>query len=252
MSATAPRLRRRVAARVEGTVQGVGFRPYVYRLARELGLSGLVRNDERGVVRSRSRGRRPPWRASSRGCASEAPPLARIERVLADEREPAGREGSASSRASARASRVPPSRRTPRRATTASPSCSIPSDRRFRYPFVNCTNCGPRFTIVRGVPYDRPLTTMAGFAMCDRCRAEYDDPRRPPLPRAAERLPRVRAACMGGRCVRPRWSDAISRPLPMRSAAGAIVAVKGLGGFHLACVAASERRGRAAARAQAS
>ena len=156
MSATATR--RRVRARVEGTVQGVGFRPYVYRLAAELGLSGWVLNDARGVVLEvegesveRFLERLP----------AELPPLAHIDRLLPEALAPTGEVGFVI--------RASPAEGEPRAAVTPdSATCDDclaelfdPADRRHRYPFVNCTNCGPRFTIVRGVPYDRPLTTMA-------------------------------------------------------------------------------------------
>src|SRR6185436_16706716 len=115
-----------------------------------------------------------------------------------------------------------------------------PADRRFRYPFVNCTNCGPRYTIVRGVPYDRPLTTMAGFVMCPACRAEYEDP----ADRRFHAQPNACPDC-GPRLA---LTDSAGRPLPGDPLAGAvaallegaIVAVKGLGGFHLACRADDE------------
>ena len=122
-----------------------------------------------------------------------------------------------------------------------------PGDRRYRYPFVNCTDCGPRFTIVRGVPYDRPLTTMAGFAMCPACRAEYDDP----ADRRFHAQPNACPAC--GPTVRlgEATGDDALRLAAAALLDGAIVAVKGLGGYHLACRADDEQRGRAAARAQA-
>ena len=125
-----------------------------------------------------------------------------------------------------------------------------PADRRYRYPFVNCTNCGPRFTIVRGVPYDRPRTTMAGFAMCAACRAEYDDPRDRRFHAQPNACPACgpRATLLGGDGGRGATRSRARRGL-LRG--GAIVAVKGIGGYHLACRAADERGRRAAARAQA-
>ena len=118
-----------------------------------------------------------------------------------------------------------------------------PADRRYRYPFTNCTNCGPRFSIVTGVPYDRPLTTMAGFAMCERCRAEYSDP----LDRRFHAQPNACPDC-GPRAL---LTDRDGAPLAAGRdqveaaaemlAAGSILAIKGIGGYHLACLAADER-----------
>src|SRR3954470_1350888 len=166
---------RRIRARVEGTVQGVGFRPFVYRLAAELELAGFVRNDERGVLVEIEGGERAVEGFLHR-LAAEAPPLAAVEAVRPRDLAPAGEQGFrilASPRGGEPAALVSPD-------TATCDDCLAelfdPTDRRHRYPFVNCTNCGPRFTIVRGVPYDRPLTTMAGFEMCAACRAEYDDP----------------------------------------------------------------------------
>ena len=192
----------RVRARVEGTVQGVGFRPYVYRLAGELGVAGHVLNDTDGVVVEVEA---PPETVEQflTRLPAEAPPLASIDRVIAETLAETGERGFAI--------RESPAGGEPRAAvapdTATCKDCLgelfDPADRRFRYPFTNCTNCGPRFTIVRGVPYDRPNTTMAGFEMCAACRREYEDPRRPALPRPAERLPRVWAARAARRCERP-------------------------------------------------
>ena len=119
-----------------------------------------------------------------------------------------------------------------------------PGDRRYRYPFINCTNCGPRFTIVRGVPYDRPATTMAGFAMCDGLPGRVRRSGRPPLPRAAERLPGLRAAAPVARrrrrADRPGAGGDAVRAAARWLADGAVLAVKGIGGYHLACDAANE------------
>src|SRR3954449_7637049 len=161
--------------RVEGTVQGVGFRPYVYRLANELALGGYVLNDERGVLVEVEGDASAVERFVAR-LPSEAPPLARVERVAREERSPSGISGF--SIAASPAGCTPDAPVTADSATC--PDCMAelfdPADRRYRYPFTNCTNCGPRFTIVRGIPYDRPFTTMAGFKMCPACQAEYDDP----------------------------------------------------------------------------
>ncbi|HEY7077472.1 MAG TPA: carbamoyltransferase HypF [Solirubrobacteraceae bacterium] len=218
----------RVRVRVEGVVQGVGFRPYVYRLARGHGLGGWVLNDERGVELE-AEGDADAVRAFLAALPAEAPPLAGVERVDVAELEPRGEATFAiveSAAAGAPAALVAPDT-----ATCADCLRELfdPTDRRYRYAFINCTNCGPRFTIVRGVPYDRPLTTMAGFAMCERCRAEYEDP-------ADRRFHAQPNAC-------PDCGPRLSVPLEEVAAAlraGAIVAVKGVGGYHLACRAGDE------------
>jgi hydrogenase maturation protein HypF len=230
----------RVRARVEGTVQGVGFRPYVYRLAGELGVSGHVLNDSRGVVVEVEAPEETVEVFLAR-LPAEAPPLATVERVVAEPLDELGERGFSIRESPAggesRAAVTPDS------ATCADCLAELfdPADRRFRYPFTNCTNCGPRFTIVRDVPYDRPHTTMAGFEMCAACRAEYEDPadrRFHAQPNACPDCgPRVRLVYAGrGELTDPEARDAIeSAARALR--AGAIVAVKGIGGFHLACVA---------------
>ena len=168
--------RRRVRVRVEGTVQGVGFRPYVHRLAGELGLTGYVLNDSRGVLLE-IEGSSDAVETFLARLGPDAPPLAVLESLTVVDREPTGDDGF----------EIRPSPHGEPADVPVAPDSATcddclrelldPSDRRYRYPFINCTNCGPRFTIVRGVPYDRPLTTMAGFQMCEECRAEYEDPR---------------------------------------------------------------------------
>jgi hydrogenase maturation protein HypF len=167
--------RTRTAIRVEGIVQGVGFRPFVFALATRLGLAGLVGNDVDGVF---AEVEGPPGAVAEflRALDRDAPPLARVERVTATAMAPAGTESFeivASDPVGRRRTLIAPD-------TATCADClrelADPADRRFRYPFINCTNCGPRFTIVKDVPYDRPLTTMACFTMCDECAAEYHDP----------------------------------------------------------------------------
>ena len=165
----------RTAIRVEGVVQGVGFRPFVYTLATGLGLTGFVGNDLDGVF-VEVEGPAATVSDFLLRLERDAPPLARIERVTISAVTP---QRSASFAIAASQSAGP--RRTLVSADTATCADCLrelcdPADRRFGYPFINCTNCGPRFTIVRDVPYDRPLTTMAAFAMCERCAAEYHDP----------------------------------------------------------------------------
>jgi hydrogenase maturation protein HypF len=229
---TLHRARRRV--RVEGTVQGVGFRPYVFRLAAEHDLAGWVGNDERGVV-IEIEGDAAAVEAFLRRLPAEAPPLAAVERVSAEQLEAEGSDGFAIVESSHGGE--PQALVTPDSATC--PDCLRelfdPADRRHRYPFINCTNCGPRFTIVRGVPYDRPLTTMAGFTMCAACQAEYDDP-------ADRRFHAQPNACPD--CGPALSVDGADDPLEAAVAAlaeGRIVAVKSLGGYHLACCADDER-----------
>ncbi len=226
--------------RVQGTVQGVGFRPFAYRLAAELRLGGFVLNDSHGVLLE-VEGSGDAVAEFLARLEREAPPLAVLDWVRIEERPPAG-DGAF------RIARSPQGGIPDAPVTADSATCPDclrelfdPHDRRFRYPFINCTNCGPRFTIVRGVPYDRPLTTMAGFEMCDACRSEYEDPadrRFHAQPNACPRCgPSVKLVGAGGRSA----GDGD----PLREAAralrgGAIVAVKGVGGYHLACVARDE------------
>src|ERR671932_130519 len=168
--------RERRAVAVRGIVQGVGFRPFIYSLARRHGLAGFVRNDAEGV-HIEVEGAPEALDLFVRAIMDEAPPLAVVETVSS---WPLAVQG-------AQAFRIEESREGAQRRALVSPDVATcpaclrelfdPADRRYRYPFVNCTACGPRFTIVRGVPYDRPLTTMAGFTMCAACRAEYEDPR---------------------------------------------------------------------------
>jgi hydrogenase maturation protein HypF len=235
----------RKAVRVQGVVQGVGFRPFVYALATGLGLGGLVGNDTDGVF-AEIEGEPAAVGEFFRLLEEKAPPLARIERVTASSL-PA--EGTGSFRIVASGQAGP--RRTLIAADTATCEDCLrelrdPADRRFRYPFINCVNCGPRFTIVRDVPYDRPLTTMADFAMCERCSAEYRDP--------ADRRFHAQPACCPACGPRLALLDAGGTALlagalqddPLEGTAallrnGAVVAVKGLGGYHLAADAGCER-----------
>ncbi len=232
---------RRVRARVDGTVQGVGYRPFVYRLAGELGIAGWVLNDERGVI-VEAEGPPEAIEAFVRRLSEDAPPLARVRGVDAQDVPTLGEPGFAIVASERGGDATAPV--TPDSATCAEclAELSDPEDRRYRYPFLNCTNCGPRFTIVRGIPYDRPLTTMAGFEMCEACRTEYEDPG----DRRFHAQPNACPAC--GPQVRLLERD--GTPVadvgdPVRAAAddllaGKILAVKGLGGYHLACRADSE------------
>jgi hydrogenase maturation protein HypF len=244
---------RRVSVRVDGVVQGVGFRPAVFLLAEELGLSGFVLNDARGVLIEVE----GPPEAVTRfvdELPGRAPPLARIEGLGVADVPVVGGGGftiRSSPQGGAAEALVSPDT-----ATCADCLRELldPADRRHRYPFVNCTNCGPRFTIVKGVPYDRSRTTMAGFVMCPRCQAEYDDPRNRRFHAQPNACPdcgpraRLVGAEAGGAASSGRFTSVkeANRPLDAVAGAaallrdGAIVAVKGIGGYHLACLASDE------------
>lgn len=215
------------------------MRPCVYRIARAMGVTGRVRNDAAGVTID-AFGTREALDAFVARLRAEPPPAATFERFesraipaeAAAEFVIVGSEGSLEKRVS-----IPPDL-----ATCADCLAEVrdPADRRHRYPFTNCTNCGPRFTIARDVPYDRPATTMASFAMCAACRREYDDP----LDRRFHAQPIACPECGPGVALVSADGAAVAKADPIAAAAralraGAIVAVKGLGGFHLACDAGS-------------
>lgn len=233
---------RRVRLRIGGTVQGVGFRPYVFRLANALELGGFVCNDARGVL-VEVEGAPPALDAFVQRLPVEAPPLAVCDTIVREEIAPVG--ANAFTIGQSIAAPQPRALVSPDTATCADCLRELfdPSDRRYRYPFVNCTNCGPRFTIVRGVPYDRSLTTMASFRMCARCQAEYDDPadrRFHAQPNACPACgPMARLVDGSGRPAAASAVDAVAAASrALRD--GAIVAVKGVGGYHLACRADHE------------
>ena len=227
-------VRSRARARVEGTVQGVGFRPYVHRLAGELGLAGYVLNDAHGVMLE-VEGDSVAVEEFLARLAPEAPPLAVIEGVSVSDGALVG-----DTEFVIRPSlwgEVADAPVTPDSATCADCLRELfdPSDRRHRYPFINCTNCGPRFTIVRDIPYDRPFTTMAGFEMCPSCRSEYEDPSN----RRFHAQPNACPACGPRVSLLSASGRSVDVDDPVRVAAdelrdGLIVAVKGLGGYHLA------------------
>ncbi len=229
----------RTAIRVEGIVQGVGFRPFVYTLATGLGLGGFVGNDVDGVF-AEVEGPESAVTEFLRQLEGNPPPLARIERITARPVTPNG----ATSFAIAASGPAGPRRTLISPDTATCQDClrelADPADRRFGYPFINCTNCGPRFTIVRDVPYDRPFTTMAPFTMCQPCAAEYHDP--------ADRRFHAQPTCCPACGPRLTLRDQAGTPLPgdpLEQAAellrrGQILAVKGLGGYHLAVDAACQ------------
>ncbi|MFC4504420.1 MULTISPECIES: carbamoyltransferase HypF [Streptomyces] len=228
-----PSLRRRVVVR--GVVQGVGFRPYLYGLATELALIGHVTNTPEGVV-AEVEGSVAAVAQFCDRIAVQAPPLARVESVHHQELPATGGEAFTilASRGDGPArTLVSPDTAT---CTDCLAELADPADRRHRHPFVNCTHCGPRFTIVTGVPYDRAHTTMAGFAMCADCAREYGDP-------ADRRFHAQPVACpQCGPRLRLIGAGAVGDPVAEARALlarGAILAVKGLGGYHLACDAAN-------------
>jgi hydrogenase maturation protein HypF len=230
--------RRRV--RVRGVVQGVGFRPFVYRLAQQEHLSGFIGNDTDGVF-IEIEGAAASIDAFLARLRSEAPPLSRIDSVDVSDAEPTGDTGFRII-ASEVLGRV--STGIPADAATC-PDCLRelldPADRRYRYPFLNCTNCGPRFTITRRIPYDRPQTSMARFTMCPACQAEYDDPanrRFHAQPNACwDCGPQLTLAAASGAAIPS--ADVIADVIT-RLAAGEILAIKGIGGFHLSVDASND------------
>ncbi|HPL28650.1 MAG TPA: carbamoyltransferase HypF [Anaerolineae bacterium] len=227
--------------RARGVVQGVGFRPFVYSLATQLALAGCVRNTSSGVEIALE-GPAEALAEFRRRLTAEPPALAQVEEVVVEEAEPASYAGFAiheSKPESGVYQLVSPD-------TATCEDCRRelfdPHDRRYRYPFTNCTNCGPRYTIINDIPYDRPLTTMAAFPMCARCRAEYEDPRNRRFhaqPNACPECgPHVWLATPAGESLAER--EAAIKAVRQALAAGQVVALKGLGGFHLACDATSE------------
>ncbi len=258
----------RTAVRVEGIVQGVGFRPFVYALASGLSLGGLVGNDADGVF---AEVEGPPAAIGEflRRLETDAPPLARVDRVRTWAVEPDGSAGFSI------VASQPNGPGAPRQALVSADTATCadclreladPADRRFGYPFINCTNCGPRFTIIRDVPYDRARTTMARFTMCPACAVEYGNPGN----RRFHAEPTCCPACGPALALAGRPGTALSYgtaaggapsggapdgpgPAGARAAAdalaaaaamlreGHVLAIKGLGGYHLAVDATSEK-----------
>ena len=244
----------RLAVRVSGVVQGVGFRPFVYSLATRLSLAGFVRNAG-GTVEIEIEGQRLIVQEFLQSLRNERPPLAAIHEVDVVEipcaLEPIlefSIDTSAVSAVSTDAAKAVPA---------DSATCDQclqelfdAADRRYRYPFINCTNCGPRFTIIKSLPYDRPTTTMADFKMCSLCRSEYDDPgnRRfhaqpNACPRCGPSLTFMRSEGIEASHVDTNAhgsEDALHLAVDLLQK-GNILAVKGLGGFHLMCDARNEK-----------
>ncbi len=231
---------------ITGIVQGVGFRPFVYGLAQRLELTGWVNNTSAGVD-IEANGSPEALSAFAACIQEEAPPLAKIDSLIVSECEPNGYNEFTIEQSTPIEGAYQP----------ISPDVSIcpdcfnelfdPQDRRYRYPFINCTNCGPRFTIIEDIPYDRPLTTMAEFEMCSDCYKEYTNP----LDRRFHAQPVACPECgphIWLEMNQGKTSDAfryrqekalqMSRDLLRQ---GQIVAIKGLGGFHLCCDATNRR-----------
>ncbi|HET7789510.1 MAG TPA: carbamoyltransferase HypF [Gemmatimonadales bacterium] len=229
--------------RVTGVVQGVGFRPFVHRLALRNGLSGWVRNAS-GEVRIEVEGPEDALGRFSEALRLEAPPLARIAAVTVERRPALGGSGFA----------ILPSTEEPDRRQPVSPDVALcaqceaelfdPSNRRYHYPFITCTDCGPRFTVIEAMPYDRERTSMRAFRQCEACRAEYETP-------GNRRHHSETNSCP--ECGPRVWLDhpalalrdgAIADPIASAArllAAGSTIAIRGLGGFHLAVDATSEQ-----------
>ena len=229
----------RTRIRVEGIVQGVGFRPFVCGLAAEHGVAGFVGNDEAGVF-IEAEGPLSTVDTFVGDLRRRAPVLAVIERLRTSRRRPTGQSGFrivASAGGGARRALVSPDM-----ATCADCLAELwnPADRRYRYPFINCTNCGPRYTIVTDVPYDRAVTTMQDFPMCAACAHEYADP--------TDRRFHAEPVCCPACGPSLRFVSAAGASLggdPLDTAAawlrdGQVIAVKGLGGYHLAALASHE------------
>jgi hydrogenase maturation protein HypF len=232
--------RRRLRVCVHGVVQGVGFRPFVYAHAAALGLSGSVRNDTAGAI-IEVEGNPAQLGDFLAGLRDRPPPLAVIESIETQDIPPVGGTGFA----------IADTSRSDGGRTLASPDVAMcaecaaeqrdPSNRRYRHAFVNCTNCGPRFTIIASLPYDRAATTMAAFSMCAECAREYADP--------ADRRFHAQPVCCpncgpalrfrGGDGARADGGDALTRARQLLRDGG-ILAIKGIGGYHLACDAGDE------------
>lgn len=241
---------RRKRIDVRGIVQGVGFRPFVFRLATELRVSGFVRNTSEGAL-IEVEGTRAALERFLSEIVAEKPPLAQIEDVAVSELAPSGETGFCIEDSLDEAGKfalISPDVGT---CENCWQDFSNPRNRRFGYPFTNCTNCGPRYTIIRDIPYDRATTTMESFQMCAACQAEFDDP----LSRRFHAQPNACPNCGPGLAlvksedfvpgedlnyVSRDSNKNVIRNVRQSLGEGAIVAIKGLGGFHLACDAEND------------
>ncbi|MDI6740219.1 MAG: carbamoyltransferase HypF, partial [Candidatus Edwardsbacteria bacterium] len=229
-----------VQIHINGIVQGVGFRPFIYRLALRHGIRGWALNSSAGVEIA-AEGSDDAVRSFIEAIPREIPPQAVIDSLLFADAEPGHYPGFRIGESSADSG-----------VTRISPDIALcadclreindPGDRRYRYPFINCTNCGPRFSIIERTPYDRPLTSMKTFAMCPDCRKEYDDPgdrRFHAQPNACPACGPQVALYDKDRALLASGDASVSKAAELLLAGG-IVAIKGIGGFHLACDAANE------------
>lgn len=227
----------RIRIQVRGRVQGVGFRPFVYRIATELDLTGIVGNDVHGAFID-VEGTDGLIAEFMNRLRSDLPPLASISHLETTTLTPLGRttfEIDTSSGTGTQDAEITPDVAT---CDDCRKELFDSNDRRSRYPFINCTNCGPRYSIIQAVPYDRPNTTMSKFTMCPACQAEYDDPsnrRFHAQPNACSACgPKVWITDRDGVALQEAGHDAIQL-CAQRLRAGDIVSIKGIGGFHLAC-----------------
>ncbi len=233
--------KKNIRVNVWGVVQGVGFRPFIYRIALRRGLEGWVRNTSE-KVEIEIEGHENALRTFLDELKSEAPPVSRIEKVEVVRGEVKGYDSF----------RIVKSLEQSSLYQLVSPDIAVcgdcireiisPKDRRYRYAFTNCTNCGPRFTIIEDIPYDRPKTTMREFEMCSSCRSEYEDM----LDRRFHAQPNACPVCGPQLELRDRNDDRVESKDIIRSAAellnqGNILAIKGLGGFQLACDATNSK-----------
>jgi hydrogenase maturation protein HypF len=219
---------------IKGIVQGVGFRPFVYRLAREFGLNGWVLNSSAGVF-IEVEGDNHKLKEFARTLVDSPPPLAVIRSCEITEIEFQGFNDFT----------IRESDDQPEKTVMVSPDIAIcsecrhellnPEDRRFGYPFINCTNCGPRFTIIKDLPYDRAKTTMASFPMCTACQEEYENP----LHRRFHAQPNACPVCGPHTQLLDKLGQVVEKSPAELLRQGYIIAVKGLGAFHLAADAES-------------
>jgi len=237
---------------IRGVVQGVGFRPFVYRIAQRLDIRGYILNSSEGVV-IEAEADEDAVQQFVTALTSEAPSLAKIDAMEVSSIDPTGEDRFTVHDSAAIAGRfalVPPDVAT---CDDCIRDFTTPGNMRYRYPFTNCTNCGPRYTIIRDVPYDRPNTTMDEFPMCPACQAEYDDPSN----RRFHAEPNACPDCGPGLAL--VTSEQLAQGAQVDFAVGSsqnriildrtrllfeqgvIVGIKGLGGFHLACDASNHR-----------